>query len=358
MTKKTSALLQSLTSVPGLSGHEHRIREHLAKLWQPLTDELRTSPLGSLHGLKKGAGAAPHRSIMIATHMDAIGLMVAAIEDGFLRVTKIGGIDNRILPGLTVTIHTASGEIPGLVILPPAHTLPDNQQGKTVDLNHLLVDTGLLPPEVDRKVQIGDLVTFDLPAIDLGNGYISAPAMDNRASVAVLTEALQILQKRKHSFDLWAAATVQEEVGLYGAATSGFDLHPNLAIVIDVTFGAGPGSPGHETIEMDKGPSFDIGPSTHPKLYEAFIEFAEKHEVPFNRYAYPRGSGTDADKLQIAAEGVITMILSIPIRYMHTPVEMVQVRDIQRAARLVAGFIEELNHDFLETLTWDEEEAS
>jgi endoglucanase len=290
--------------------------------------------------------------------MDAIGLMVSGIEDGLLRVTNIGGIDNRILPGLTVTIHAESGDMPGLVILPPAHTLPDSQRSSTVERKYLFVDTGLLPPEVERKVQIGDLVTFAYPAIDLGSGYLSAPAMDNRASVAVLTEALQILQRRVHSWDLWAAATVQEEVGLFGAATSGFDLRPDLAIVIDVTFGAAPGSPGHETIEMDKGPSFDIGPSTHPKLYQAFIDYAEKHEIPFNRYAYPRGSGTDADKLQISAEGVITMILSVPIRYMHTPVEMVQVRDIQRTARLVAGFIEQLEDDFLTTLAWDDKEAS
>jgi endoglucanase len=126
--------------------------------------------------------------------------------------------------------------------------------------------------------------------------------------------------------------------------------------VIDVTFGSGPGAAGYETVDMDKGPSFDIGPSTHPKLYGAFIKFAEAQEISFQRYAYPRGSGTDADKLQISAEGVITMIVSVPIRYMHTPVELVQVRDIQRVARLVAGFIEQLDDDFLKSLSWNDTE--
>lgn len=353
--EETKALIKALTAVPGLSGHESRIREHLSEIWAPLTDELRTSPLGSLHGLKTGSGTDPRPGILIATHMDAIGLMVSAIEDGLLRVVSIGGIDNRILPGLTVTVHTESGDLPGLVILPPGHTLPDEQKSKTVDLEYLFVDTGLLPAEVERKVQLGDLVTFSLELLDLGDGYLSAPAMDNRASVAVLTETLQILQTRKHPWDVWAVATVQEEIGLTGAATSGFDLRPALGVVIDVTFGAAPGSPGHETVDMDKGPSFDIGPSTHPRLYQQFIDYAEKMEIPFNRYAYPRGSGTDADKLQISAEGVITMVVSIPIRYMHTPVEVVQVRDIQRAARLVAGFIEQLDEDTLESLRLDEE---
>ncbi len=355
--EKTKTLIKALTAVPGLSGHESQIRAHLSELWGPLTDELQTSPLGSLHGLKSGTGPEPRPSILIATHMDTIGLMVSGIEEGLLRATQIGGIDNRVLPGLTVTVHSQDGDLPGLVVMPPQHTLPDNQRNKTVELDYLLIDTGLLPAEVNRKVQIGDLVTFSLEPMDLGDGYITAPAMDNRVSVAVLTEALQILQTRKHRWDVWAAATVQEEITMFGAATTGFGLRPTLAIVIDVTFGAAPGSPGYETVEMDKGPSFDIGPSTHPKLYQSFIDYANRMEIPFNRYAYPGGSGTDADSLQVSAEGVITMVISVPIRYMHTPVETVQLRDIQRTARLVAGFIEQLDDDTLKSLYLDEEEA-
>ena len=189
--EETKSLLTALTAVPGLSGHEGLIREHPLSLWAPLTDELHTSPIGSLHGLKQGTGPDPRPSILIATHMDAIGLMVSGIEEDCLRVTKIGGIDNRVLPGLTVTVHTQSGDLPGLVVIPPGHTLPDSQKSGTVDLDYLFVDTGLLPKEVNRKVQIGDLVTFSLEAMDLGSGYVSSPAMDNRASVAALTEALQ-----------------------------------------------------------------------------------------------------------------------------------------------------------------------
>jgi endoglucanase len=353
--KDTKTLIKELVAVPGLSGHEDKIREYLTNLWQPLTDEINTSKLGSLHGLLKGEDASPRQSILIATHMDTIGMMVTDIQEGLLRITKIGGVDNRTLPGLTVKVHTHEGELEGLVILPPNHTLPENQHAKTVDIQHLFVDTGLSIREVAKKVNLGDLVTFSLEAQDLGDGYLSAPAMDNRASVAVLTETLQILQTRKILWDVWAVATVQEEVDMQGAATSGFALRPTLAVVVDVNFGSGPGSPTHETFELDKGPTFDFGPSTHPKLYQAFIDFANQQEIPFHRCVYPRASGTDADTLQLAAEGVTTMTVGLPLRYMHTPVETVQVRDIQRTARLIAGFIEHLDDQFINTLRWDEE---
>jgi endoglucanase len=351
----TKTLINQLVAIPGLSGHEQKIREHLTGLWQPLTDELHSSKLGSLHGLRKGDGPAPRQSILIATHMDAIGMMVTAVQDGLLRITRIGGVDDRTLPGLTVKVHTREGEMDGLVILPPAHSLPENQLGSTVDIQYLFVDTGLSEREVSRKVAIGDLVTFSLPLMDLGDGYLSAPAMDNRASVAVLTHTLQALQTRKHLWDVWAVATVQEEVGLQGAATSGFALDPTLAVVVDVNFGSSPGAPSHETFELDKGPTFDFGPSTHPKLYQAFLDYAKQEEIPFHRSVYSRGSGTDADKLQLAAEGIPTMVIGLPLRYMHTPVETIQVRDIQRTARLIAGFIERLDEDFMNTLRWDEE---
>ena len=354
----TKALIKELVAVPGLSGYEDLIREHLSNLWQPITNEIHTSKLGSLHALIRGEGTPPRQSILIATHMDAIGMLVTSIEDGLLRVAKIGGVDNRTLPGLTVLVHTEEGTLEGLVVQPPNHTLPEHQRKNTVDIKYLYVDTGLSAKEVSRKVQHGDPVTFSLDAQDLGDGYLSAPALDNRASVAVLTQIIQILQSRQRLWDVWAVATVQEEVGLYGAETSGYAINPTLAVVVDVNFGSGPGTSSHETFELDKGPTFDLGPSTHPKLYQAFIDFATKQEIPFQRSVYPRGSGTDADKLQLAAEGIPTMVVGLPLRYMHTPVETIQIRDIQRTARLIAGFIEHLDETFIDILRWDDESGS
>jgi endoglucanase len=287
--------------------------------------------------------------------MDQIGLMVTEIKAGLLRVTGVGGVDQRTLPGLTVTVHTQTGDLPGVVVLPPGHTLPEDLAGKGIPVKYLWVDTGLPEKQVNDKVRLGDLVSFSLPLQDMGSGYLTSPSIDNRAAVAALTETLKMLQNRQVGWDVWAAGTVQEEETLWGAQTSGFDLRPTLAVVVDVNFASGPGSPAHETYPMDKGPTFDFGPTTHQKLYESFEKLAKQHEIPYQRCVYPRSSGTDAERLQLVAEGIPTMIVGIPIRYMHTPVEMVQVKDIQRAARLLAVFIEQLDETFLDSLRWDEE---
>jgi endoglucanase len=355
--EETKQLLKELVGIPGLSGHERLIQETIAEKWKSLTDEMETSKLGSLHGLCHGLGKEPRNSILIATHMDTIGLMVTGIEDGMLHLSAIGGVDVSTLPGLTVTVHTREQNLPGLVILPPRHTLPPQNASGSPKLEHLLVDTGLSSKEVAKKVHIGDLVTYTLEPFDMGDGYFSSPALDNRASVAVLTETLKLLKTRRHSWDVWAVATVQEEIGLIGAATSGYQLRPTLGVVVDVNFASGPGTPSHESFEMDKGPTFDFGPSTHPKLFQSFINLANSIEIPYQRCVYHRRSGTDADKLQLAAEGIPTMGVSIPLRYMHTPVEMIQLRDIQRTARLLAAFITQLDETYMDTLQWDDLEG-
>jgi putative aminopeptidase FrvX len=352
---ETTKVLKGLVQIPGISGHEKPVREHLKTLWEPLTDELSESRLGSLHGLRRATKGAGNNSILIATHMDQIGLMVTEIQAGLLRVTGIGGVDQRTLPGLAVAVHTQNGELPGVVALPPAHTLPEDVAKKGVPVNYLWVDTGLPEKQVLEMVQLGDLISFSLPPRDLSEGYLTAPGLDNRASVTALTESLKILKTRQFSWDVWATATVQEEVSLWGAQTSGFSLRPSLAVVVDVNFASGPGSPSHETFEMDKGPTFDFGPTTHPRLYEEFEKVAKQHEIPYQRCVYPRSSGTDAETLQLVAEGIPTMIVGIPIRYMHTPVEMVQIKDIQRVARLLAVFIESLDDEFMARLKWDVE---
>jgi putative aminopeptidase FrvX len=348
MNNKTEHLI-SMLGVSGLSGFEDPIRQLIEKTWQPLTDEISVSNLGSLHALRKGSGAEPRKSILVATHMDAIGLIVTDIKDGLMHVTEIGGIDARVLPGQLVMVHSTE-ELPGVVVQPPAHTLPETAQSGPVPLKHLLVDTGLTPAQVNDKVKIGDLVSFNSEPVEMEGSYIAGHSLDNRASVAVLTECLKVLQKRKHSWDVWAVATAQEEETLGGAQTSGFAIQPTLGVVIDVTFARGPGTADHQAFEMDKGPTLDWGPNTHPKLYKQFVDLAKEIEVPMQQTAYPRMSGTDAITLQIAGNGIPTMLLGIPLRYMHTPVEMVQFKDIQRAGRLLAEFITNLDDDFMQRI--------
>jgi endoglucanase len=318
-------------------------------------DEVSSSRLGSLHALKKGAGKGKRPSIMIATHMDAIGLLVTRIVDGFLHLDEIGGIDARILPGTPVTVH-GKRDLPGVVVLPPMKTLPEAARDSAISLPHLLVDVGLLPARVAGLVRVGDLVSFNTPPLELSGEFISGHSLDNRASVAALTVCLEELQTKSHVWDVWAVATAQEEETLGGAATSAFHLSPDLAIAIDVTFAKGPGANGWETFQMGKGPTLGWGANLHPFLYKKFKELAEKLEIPFGTELTPGHSGTDAHAIQVAREGIPTMLLGIPLRYMHTPVEMIAVKDVQRAGRLLAEFISSLEPDFVSKISWEEKE--
>ena len=345
--------LKSLISAPGLSGFESPVREIIRSAWEPYVDEIGVSRLGSLHAKVKGSAPEPRPALLLAAHMDAIGLMVTGVQDGFLRVTQIGGLDARVLPGQLVRVYGRE-ELSGVIVQPPGHLLPSSAGSGPVPLEYLLVDVGLLPEQVKELVRVGDLVSFDSQPLEMGKDVLAGHSLDNRASVAAVTHCLQELQSRQHSWDVWSVATAQEEETLGGAFTSAFALKPALAVAIDVTFGSSPGSPGHLTYPMGDGIALGWGPNVHSGMFRAFKELAERLEIPYQVEVMPRHSGTDAYGLQIARAGVPTMVIGIPLRYMHTPVEMVSMKDITRAGRLLAEFVASLDSDFLQNLTWDE----
>lgn len=352
MTDDLLPFLKSLISAPGLSGYEAPIRDLIESAWRPLTDEISRSRLGSLHALRRGAIPEPRPGLLLAAHMDAIGLLVTGVVDGFLTVSSIGGLDPRVLPGQLVTVHGRE-DLPAVIVQPPAHLLPARFKDKPVPLEYLLVDTSLLPEEVGRLVRVGDLVSFAQPPLEMAGEILAGHSLDNRASVAALTCCLQELQGRPLAWDVWAVATTQEEENLAGALTSAFQLRPALAVAIDVTFGSGPGSSGHKTFPIGKGLTLGWGPNIHPALYQAFKDLADRLEIPYKMEAMPVNSGTDAMALQITAEGIPSMVVSIPLRYMHTPVEMVAMKDIRRTGRLLAEFAAQLDERFMERMAWD-----
>jgi endoglucanase len=347
--------LKSLISVSGLSGYEAPVADLITEKWRPLVDEVSLSRVGSLHGLKRGTGKSPRPSLMIAAHMDAIGMRVSKIVDGFLHITNVGGIDVRVLPGAEVTIHASRSneELTGVVVLPPARFLPESV-GDKILIEHLLVDTGLLPRDVATRVYVGDLVSFANPPLELAGDVLSGHTIDNRASIAALTLCLEELQSKPHIWDVWAVATVQEEITYLGAYTSSFALRPEMAIVVDGTFAKGPGANGWQTSAMGKGVGLCVGPNMHPFLHKKLRELAERLEIPWFLDVTPRDSGTDAFAIQVTAEGIPTALVEFPIRYMHTPVESVLLKDIQRAGRLLAEFVTSLEENFFETIVWDE----
>ncbi len=375
--------LKALCSLPGLPGYEAPVADLLRAAWGPLVHAIHVDRLGSLWAIRhaasadglapasrapngqrraRGRAAAPPPAprIMLAAHMDAIGLIVTRLEGDFLRVTSLGGIDVRALPGQIVTVYgTAAGErqaLPAVVAAPPAHLLPRHQREGATPVAEVVVDTGLPAERLREIVRPGDLVAFAQPPHELLNGCLAARSLDNRASLAALTVCLEALQERGHAWEVVAVATVQEEIGMRGARPAAFAVEPALAVAVDVTFGSDSTTRefAHLTRKLESGPALALGPNMHPGLHAAFKAAAERAEIPYTvEPIWSGNSSTDAFGLQVARAGVPTMLVSIPLRNMHTPVEVVALKDISRTGRLLAEFIAGLPADFLATLGWD-----
>ncbi|MGC9397942.1 MAG: M42 family metallopeptidase [Anaerolineae bacterium] len=349
---KTETLLKELSEISGLAGREDAVRRHLQALWEPWVDELRTDALGNLIGVQRGATAAPRPELMLAAHMDEIGLVVTEIEKGFLHVGRVGGVDLRVLLGLRVTVHGRRA-LPGVIGTRPPHVLSAEERKKVVPWEKLFVDLGLPAEEVQDVVGVGDPVSIHRPLLTLQNRRVAGKALDNRASVAALTQALEMLRAIRHDWDVYAVATVQEEVGIKGAITGAYGVAPQLAVALDVTFAKQAGDSEAGAFALDKGPTVGVGPNFHPQVVERLREAAKSREIPYQVEVLPGSSGTDAWGIQVAREGVPTGLLSIPVRYMHQPVEMVALGDIERTARLLAAFVADLPGDY--TPRWEDE---
>jgi endoglucanase len=221
-------------------------------------------------------------------------------------------------------------------------------------LEYLLVDIGLPAEEVQALVRPGDLVAFDQAPLELSGDSLVGHTLDNRASVAALTHCLQELRHMKHAWDVWAVATVQEEETLGGGFTSPFEIRPDLAVAVDVTFAKGPGASDYKTHPLGKGVALGWGPNIHPALYKSFKDLADRLDIPTHFDVMPGHSGTDAYGMQVVAEGIPTIVLSIPLRYMHTPVEHISMKDVTRTGQLLAEFIARLEPDFMRKINWED----
>lgn len=346
--------LKTLVETHAPSGHEAPMRAVLREAWRDLVDEFDQDKLGSLIGIKRGKrtdGDAPARKIMLAAHMDEIALMVRAVVDGFILTHRIGGVDNRVLPAQPVMVHGRQ-PLPGVVATVPPHLLSSDSRRKYPHEHELIIDVGLPAEEVAQLVRVGDLVTVDVPLTALQGKRIAAKAMDNRACVAAVTACLDALKNLHHTWDVYAVATVQEETGLRGATTAAFRIQPDIAVALDVTFGKQPGVDSDVSVDLGGGPALGIGPNMHTQLTEKLRETAKHYEIKLQEEIIPGNSGTDAWAIQVARQGIPTGLISIPIRNMHTPVETVDLRDIERSGRLLAHFIARLDADFLAAIDW------
>ncbi len=345
-------LLKRLSEARGVSGYEHEVRQVLEDVFGCYSDVVRTDRLGNVIARKDGTGPQPRQTIMLATHMDEIGLIVSQIEKGFIHFQQVGGYDDRVLLGQEVMVHGRQ-DLPGIIGARPPHVLPRSEQDKSIPYDKLLIDVGRTPEELPNLARVGDLITMNRQLVELQGGLVSGKAMDNRVSVAAAAVCLEELGRMRHDWDVYAVATVQEEVGYQGAITSTYGLKPDLGIAIDVTWAKQPGTANEYTFELGKGPTIPCGPNFHPKLQQALIETARALEMNYHIEPSTRPGGTDAYAIQITREGIPTALLGIPQRNMHTPVETVSVKDVERTGRLLAAFIARLDEGFLDSLTWD-----
>ena len=340
----TPALLDSLLRTPGPSGYE----SDAAAVWRAAAGfaEITTDGLGSSVATIGDDESAP--LVAVVGHIDEIGLVVTHIDEkGFLFFAPIGGWDPQILVGQRVTINGNEGPVPGVAGRKPIHLLDPDQRKKVVKLKEMHIDIGADDREAAQElVSVGDPVVIDAEPMAVAGGRLVSRSMDNRLGSYVALEALRRVHEDGSATARFAAvAAVQEEIGLFGSRTAAFTVRPDLAVAIDVTHATD--APGVDEKEVGShpfgsGPVIGRGSTLSPKVYEMLRATAEDAGIPYSVGASGNATHTDADSLQISRTGIPTGLVSIPLRYMHSPVEMVDLADVEATVELVAAFVKSL----------------
>ncbi len=338
----------------GVSGFEFMsIASVIKAAMGGLVNDIRTDALGNIIGLRRGEGNEPRPKVMLAAHMDEVGLIVTKIEEGgFLRFAQMGGVDPRILPAHEVIVY-GKRPLSGVIGVKPPHLTSPEEAQKAHKMEELFIDTGLPEKDVREAVRVGDVVTFRREAGELMNGVFSGKSLDDRAGVATFLVCLEELNKYKVHADVYAVATTQEEVGLKGANVSAYAIGPHIGVAIDVCHAETPGVPEWRTSGMGKGPVLARGGNIHPKVFAGLEQAARDLGIEVQKEGVPGPTGTDAWAIQVVGAGVATGLVSLPLRYMHTSVETLSMDDVLKAGKLLAAFIASVDAPFVKELkTW------
>lgn len=343
MQKEPLQFLTKLLETASPSGFEPPIQRVVKKRMQSIADTIEVDVHGNLI-----AAVNPDAEIrvMLAGHCDQIGMMVNYIDDsGYLYFGQIGGLDPAVLPGLQVTILTDQGPLAGVIGSKPVHLIPPEERGKKVELGKLWIDIGAKDgAEAKGLVRIGDPVTFKLGVEMLGKHRVSSPGCDDKVGLFICMEALRLFAQAQKSrqrspVGVFAVSTVQEEIGLRGAKTSSYGIDPLVGIAVDVTHASdNPGADAKSigTVKLGGGPIVVRGPNANTVLQELLITTAKSKRIPFQTLALPAAAGNDANVMQISRAGMATGIVAVPNRYMHTPIEICDLRDLDASAKLIA----------------------
>ena len=338
MADRLHILLRELLALPGLPGDSPAVRRYLEGIWGPLADQMEVSPLGSLHARVLGSRPAPRPCVMVSAHLDSIALAVSEIEEGFLRLIPVGRFDPRVLLGQRLVVHGRRA-IPGIVLQRVQGKTGTKTDSQPLQIEDLCVDCGLPDARLRKLVSRGDPVTFAQLPLILGNGRLVGHSLDNRGSLAALTLCLENLHANRPEWDVVFAATAHEEITFSGGQTSAELIHPDAAVIVDVTYGRTPDLPEHLTFPLGDGPTNGWGAHVHPAMHDSLRKVAEQAGIPLAEEWMPEDSGTEAADIQLTHRGVPTAVLSLPILHMHSPVEIVDPEDIRKTANLLAKFL-------------------
>ena len=341
--------LEKLSNACGVAGREEEVRSLMKNFLKPYVDEVKEDKLGNIIGIKKGKKNAP--KVMLAAHMDEIGLLVKIIsKKGFIQFAKIGGIDDRILLAQKVIVYTEKGPLHGIIGSKPPHIQKEEERKRVLTYDELFIDIGAENQEQAKKmgVKIGDPVGFDIKFAKVGKNIVIGKAFDDRVGCAVMVEVMKRFEKTECT--VYAVGTVQEEVGLRGATTAAFGIYPDVGIALDVTIaGDVPGVREVEApIKLGKGPSIeiaDMGLIAHPKVVRLLVDVAEENKIPYQLETGLPGS-TDAARISLTREGVPSGVISIPTRYIHSPSSLLSLEDAEKTVKLTVAAIQKIPKHF------------
>lgn len=328
-----------LCSLSGPSGFEGPVKDWIAEYIRPFADEVKSDAMGNLYAFKR-CGRPEAKTLLLDAHMDEIGFIVTAVEDGFLKFANIGGVDARMLPAREVRVLT-DPPLFGVIDTMPPHLLSEDEMGKTVSEDKLCIDIGMDQDAAEKAVKPGTPVVYTGACEELGTHQLCGKALDDRSCVAILLKAFEELAQKTLSVDLCCLISTQEEVGLRGASVGAWNAAPDYAIVVDVTHAK---TPDEKTVPTDagKGAAIGIGPNMNHAMTREMFRLAEENNIPYQPEVCPGNSGTNAAAIQISREGIATALLSLPLKYMHTPCETADREDMNAVCRLIVAYAESL----------------
>ena len=341
MRQESLDFLKQLVTTPSPSGFEAEAQKVCKKYVAPYADKVYKDVHGNQFAVKNPDAEL---RVMLAGHVDEIGLMINTIDDnGFISFVPVGGIDAAVLAGQRVVVHGAKGPVPGVIGRTAIHLTDTEDRGKALKMHQMWVDIGAKNKKDAQKVAaVGDAITIDVGFTALRDDKVVARAFDDRIGAFVIIEAMRLLAKRKVDCAVFCVTTVQEEIGLRGATTSSYGCNPHVGVAVDV--GHATDYPGvdikrHGDGKIHGGPIIARGPNINPVVERQLIAVAKAKKIPYQVAAEPRGTGTDANPMQLNRGGVAAALIGIPNRYMHSPVELVSLRDVENASKLIAEWI-------------------